>query len=133
MDAKPDDQYLKISEWLHTKAIPQLRILLGQALHDKQQVMILIDNLDDPWQRDQNIGYLADLLRGLLRVSNDVIHDFARRDSRTLAINTTISIFIRSDIFYHVLQDAVEQDKLPIRLISWQDEESLMQIVDARL
>ncbi|HUF53678.1 MAG TPA: hypothetical protein VMR52_07890, partial [Dehalococcoidia bacterium] len=44
----------------------------------------------------------------------------------------SVTIFIRSDIFSHIQPLTVEQDKLPIRRIAWDDKELLMKVIDER-
>jgi hypothetical protein len=126
-------QHAKISERLHETTLMDLRLVLGKALASKQKVAFLLDNLDEPWRPHHDVSYLSDLLSGLLRVSVDIIHGFRRRDSRLLSVNTSIAIFIRSDIFYHLQHFTAEQDKLPVEFISWTDREMLLQVADLRL
>jgi hypothetical protein len=129
----PLTQRAKISEHLHASKINELRAMLGRTLSNRSTVAILIDRLDEPWKPHHDIEYLSYLLLGLLRVSVDIGGDFRRSDSRILPVNTSLTIFLRSDIFYYVQRYAQEQDKLPVQLITWGDPEALMHVVDERL
>jgi hypothetical protein len=128
----PDQQRTKISELLHDTEIRDLRELIGKVLLGKKKVAILIDRLDEPWGPAHEVEHLSELLSGLLRVGSNIIDDFRSSSRWRESVTVSITIFIRSDIFAHVQPLAVEQDKLPIRRISWGDEE-LLKVIDQRL
>jgi len=129
----PQKQYVRISELLHVNELHDLRRLLGLVLSGRHKVTVLIDNLDDPWRPGHHIEYQSDLLMGLLRVATDISNEFRRQDYWQRRVNMSLVIFLRSDIFAHIQPLATEQDKLPLHRIVWNDDESLLRVLDQRL
>ncbi len=126
-------QRSKISEVFHATRLSRLRVLLGEALTAKSKVAILIDNLDDPWRPGDDSTVLADFLLGLLREIQSLAEDFGHNDSRRKEIRSSITVFIRSDIFVYLQPLAREQDKWPLRKIEWNDSETLLRVIEQRL
>ncbi len=131
--ADPDQQRTRISELLHDREIRDLREHLGKVLKDKSRVAILMDRLDDPWGPAHEVEHLSALLSGLLRVGNNIIDDFQSSYHRRDPVDVSIIIFLRSDIYAHVQPLTVEQDKLPLSRIVWDDNELLIKVIDERL
>ncbi|MGD1106476.1 MAG: hypothetical protein ABR865_05485 [Terracidiphilus sp.] len=119
-----------ISERLHSEMLARLRALLGNALHAKAKVAILVDNLDKSWDHQTDLELLSELLYGLLSVSTRVAVEFGREKRGT--VNLSLTLFLRSDIYAAMIGYARERDKLPIRRISWQDPELLRRVVEER-
>jgi hypothetical protein len=119
-----------ISERLHSEMLARLRVLLGGALHLKEKVAILVDNLDKSWDQHTNLELLSDLLFGLLSVSTRVASEFSRE--RRGSVNLSLTLFLRSDIYAAMIKFVRERDKLPVRRISWQDPEMLRRVVEER-
>ena len=126
-------QRQRISEMLHSTQLRDLREILGSALANREKVSILIDNLDAPWGIGADVDVLADLLWGLLRVSDDIVEEFQIDDYWRTSANLYLTVFLRSDIFSVIQPTAREQDKLPIERITWQDPETLRRVLDLRL
>jgi hypothetical protein len=118
---------------LHVNELRDLRRLLGLVLSSRHKVTVLIDNLDDPWRPGHDTEYQSDLLTGLLRVATDITNEFRREDHWQRRVNMSLVIFLRSDIFAHIHPLAAEQDKLPLHRIVWNDNESLLRVLDQRL
>ncbi len=122
-----------ISEYLHKGILRVLRNRLGELLKRRQRVAILIDNLDKAWDRREDIGYLSEFLLGLIRVARDIPKEFARTDHWRKPVHVSITIFLRSDIFSRVMKSAREPDKIQHDILTWEDRETLMRVVDERL
>lgn len=125
-------QRVKISELLHNEMLARLRTLLGAVLHTKARVTVLVDNLDKAWNPNGDLPLLSDLLFGLLSVSRRVAEEFDRNASGLARVNLLFTLFLRSDIYAAMLEFAKERDKLPARLIAWNDSELLKRIVEER-
>ena len=119
-----------ISERLHSEMLARLRVLLGNALHTKGKVAILVDNLDKSWDNHTDLELLSELLFGLLSVSTRVALEFSKE--RKGAVNLSLTLFLRSDIHAAMIKYARERDKLPVRRISWHDPELLRRVVEER-
>jgi hypothetical protein len=122
----------RIAEALHGGLLQQLRDHLGRALSDRQRVAVLIDNLDKAWSPAADLDNLSQFLLGLLS-SVGRIQDELRKPSRSNErIAVTLAVFLRSDIFARVKQNAREPDKLPISRLQWSDPELLMRVLEER-
>ena len=128
-----ETQRARISEHLHIEHLGQLRRLLGSALHSRNRVVILVDNLDHQWQAGSNTQALSTLLLGLLRVTQEIVDDFQRDLEQRRRVNIAMTIFIRSDIFSHLEPLSTEQDKWPVRRMTWNDPDLLIRVIEERL
>ena len=131
-DSGVESTRLAISEALHDKTLVKLRLILGRVLAKKARVVMLVDNLDKAWVKQANIGMLAEFFLGLLRVAGRMRSDFQHQDSRRQAVDVTLAVFLRSDIFYEVMEVAREPDKIPYSRITWNDKELLLRVVEER-
>jgi hypothetical protein len=131
-DGASETRKATISERLHSEMLARLRSLLGEVLHSKGKVSILVDNLDKSWDQHTNLELLSGLLFGLLSVSTRVAADFGKESHWRDAVNLSLTLFLRSDIYAAMIEFARERDKLPIRRISWQDPELLRRVVEER-
>ncbi len=125
-------QRSRISELLHNQLIAKLRSMLGRVLRTRNKVAILVDNLDKAWKPREELGTLCDLLLGLLGVSQRIVQDFERSDDRREAVNLSMTIFLRSDIFAQVIKYARERDKISYSRIAWDDPETLLRVLEER-
>jgi hypothetical protein len=121
-----------ISEALHQSEIRNLRELLGKTLSERERIVILIDNLDKPWDRQSDFNNLAEFLLGLLGAANRLIVDFRRADSRRLPANLNLAVFLRSDIFDKLMAVAREPDKILHSRLRWGDSELLIRVIEER-
>ena len=124
---------VKVSEILHNNIISKLRMVLGDVLHEKNKVCILIDNLDASWNSRDDIRELCELLLGLLRVSREIADNFQGADYRQKKVNLSLIAFLRSDIFSQVLSYANERDKLEYSKLLWNDPELLFRVIENRM
>jgi hypothetical protein len=127
-----EQQRKGVSEALHETAVKTLRAALDDVLSQKKRVAILVDNLDRAWVKQADIAQLSEFLLGLFNATNQLLIDLARRDSRRQAVNCTAAIFLRSDIFYKVVELAREPDKLAVTRLAWDDIGMLSQVVEKR-
>jgi hypothetical protein len=125
-------QRARISEVLHADFLPQLRAVLGKILSGRRRVIILVDNLDKAWDRHSDLSSLSHLLFGLLGVSGRVKQEFETARVWREAVNLSLILFLRSDIFAEVVSFAKERDKLPVRFIAWDETALLLRVVEER-
>ncbi len=124
---------LKISELLHSNIISKLRFFLGPVFGKKRRVVILVDNLDKAWNQQGDLPALCNLLFGLLEVSRRIAVDFEKSDHWRKAINLSLLIFLRSDIFAQIVRFIPERDKVYYSRITWDDPEILLSVIEQRL
>ena len=131
--AESSEQFRKgISEALHSGAIGRLRTALARVLSRKRQVLLLVDNLDKPWTKTADLGQLAEFLLGLLTATNRVGDELNRGGRESSKTKFNSAIFLRSDIFEHLVLVAREPDKLAYTQIRWEDPELLLRIIEER-
>ena len=127
-----ENSYLPVSEALHSGILKQLRGELGKFLSKKQRVAILVDNLDQAWERQNEIEALSEILWGLLEVAKQLPWELEKQNSRRQSIRFSLAIFLRSDIFYRIREVAREPDKMPFSLLRWDDTELLCRVIEER-
>jgi len=125
-------QRSRVSEILHSKVLQQLREILGRALQKRERVCVLIDNLDKAWTRDSNLALLSDFLFGLLSVSRAISEEYQRSGVSWRQVRLSLLIFLRSDIFEHIMRVARERDKLVFRRLDWNDHSLLQNVIEER-
>ena len=127
------EQRLRVSEYLHSSLINELRKHLGIVLADSDSLTLLIDGLDEPWGPGEHIAHLAELIGGLLGVVQYIPNDFRRSSSRVKPVNAKATLLLRSDIFAFIQHLIPEQDKLPIVRVTWDDQELLLRVLEERM
>lgn len=130
-DSKPSGKS-RISEMLHEAFLGELRKYLGIILEDRRNIFILIDNLDKVWVRSDAISDMSEMLYGLLNACPAISEELRKTGSEWRSINASLLIFLRSDIFDHVLSIAPERDKITVAKLVWEDRDLLRRIIEER-
>ena len=131
-DSDNEASHLPVSEALHSGILKRLRAELGNFLSKGQRVVILVDNLDQAWERQNDIEALSEILWSLLEVAKQLPVELKKQDSRRQSIQLSLAIFLRSDIFYRIRKVAREPDKMPFFSLSWDDTDLLCRIIEER-
>jgi hypothetical protein len=121
-----------ISEALHNTILSRLRSALSEVLSKKHQVILLIDNLDKPWTRKSDINHLTAFLAGLLTAAERVGEELRHGERNKNATKYNSAIFLRSDIFNRIVEEADEPDKISHTRLSWNDPELLLRVIEER-
>ncbi len=122
-----------ISERLHGDMLPKLKNVIGNLISTRtSRVIVLIDNLDKAWDQTQDLSLVSELLFGLLSVSGRIATDFDRDPTFRGAINFSLILFLRSDIYAMIIRYAHERDKIPVRRMSWDDPAILLAVLEER-
>lgn len=127
-----EDAQAWLTERLHGRALVELRAVMGRALHERQRVALLIDNLDKAWERGADRELQSRMILGLLSAVGRVERDFRREDGWRARVNVTLAVFLRADIFDVVRQHAREPDKITTLQVRWDDQELLARLVEDR-
>jgi hypothetical protein len=125
-----------VSEILHAKEIGRMHDMLCKYIvsMDLSHFGILIDGLDANWRMGEDHDIISDVLLSLMGASKDIW-----RECNKDIINTknwqgvSIGIFIRSDVFSVALERARDPDKLQYESISWNNVDSLVNMVALRI
>ncbi|WP_240420307.1 P-loop ATPase, Sll1717 family [Paenibacillus periandrae] len=128
-----EQQRLKVSEYLHSNMIHHLRGYLGKVLAKREDVKILIDNLDKGWNDNADLGNLSDLLFGLLNVVHRITDDFQHNSYKYTKVNLSLVVFLRSDIFSRIMSHAPERDKIATKYLNWSDPHLLFRVIEKRI
>ena len=132
LPASAQVQRVSISESLHGSILPQLRMYLGRILGTKERVAVLVDNLDKAWDPQNNIKGLSAFIFSLLAVGGRITEEFQKTSHWNQPVKLTVTIFLRSDVYAQARQFAKEKDKLPVRAIVWNDQETLRRVIEER-
>jgi len=128
-----EQQRARVSEILHSTLLVRLREILGRVLEKKPLVCILVDNLDKAWMRGGELGLLSDFLFGLLSVARVISDEYRKRGVTWRPVNLSLIVFLRSDIFSHIMREARERDKLAFKRLDWNDPVLLQRVIEQRL
>lgn len=106
--------------------------LLRGVLKDFDRVAVLIDNLDKTWEKGVDFGHLSHFLLSLLVTSGRIESAFAKRQQGSPAVNVTLAVFLRTDIYDVITEFAREPDKISPQQVQWSDEELLIRVLEER-
>lgn len=126
------DFRIKISEILHDNIILELKTHIVKNIHKNGKLVVLIDNLDKSWRKDNNIMILSKFILGLLGVVGRIAKDFRVHKNNNFKFSFHLTIFLRSDIFKFIMNSAREPDKIEYTRLSWNDKETLLRIIESR-
>lgn len=123
---------LHFSEALHRAAIEKVRAALGPALAGYERVVVLFDNLDKAWTRGADLEFVSEFLLGLLRAQRPIVDEFGRHDAWRRSVAVSLVVFLRSDMYYRIVAQSREPDKLQHEIIRWDDPELLLRVLEER-
>lgn len=129
--ADADNAQALMTEELHGGVLKELRQLLARAVSGDRSVVVLIDNLDKAWDRSADLRYLSRFILGLLSAVGRVEVGLAKEGLR-FSQDIALAVFLRADIFDHVLQEAREPDKIPTARLRWDDPALLLRVIEER-
>jgi nucleoside 2-deoxyribosyltransferase len=124
---------LKISQILHESIIKELRELIISYMNSRKKLVILIDNLDKNWRKENNIEIISKFILGLLGVIGRISKELKGTSKNPSEFDLNLIVFLRSDIFKYIIRYAREPDKIEYYNLQWNDPEVLMRIVDKRV
>ena len=123
----------KLSEILHENIIKELKDLIIGYMRSRKKLVILIDNLDKNWKKENNIEVISKFILGLLGVIGRITKELKGSPKSPNNFDLNLIVFLRSDIFKYVLRYAREPDKIEYYNLRWNDPEVLMRVVDKRV
>lgn len=128
------DFKIKVSELLHEEILRKVRELIFKIFDKDRKIIVLIDNLDKSWRKNEKLELQSKLLLGLLGVTGRVVKDLTSLTVKGIEkrIGFHLTIFLRSDIFKYILKIAREPDKIEFTKFHWYDPEILFRIIEER-
>lgn len=131
-DGKTKDYRLKVSEALHQGTLIEVREHFSKIVPKSDRIIVLIDNLDKSWRSNAKINSLSKFILGLLGVSGRIGKELELVKNIQTNISFHLTLFLRSDIYRHVMLNAREPDKIEIKKLIWDDGELLFRIIEER-
>jgi len=123
---------IKISEILHDQVILDLRQHIRNIVRQNGKLVVLIDNLDKSWKKDNNLEILSKYILGLLGVVGRIAKDFRSYRNSPIKFSFHLTLFLRSDIFKFIMKSAREPDKIEYNRLVWHDPQILFRIIETR-
>ena len=118
----------EVSELVYGHDVRQLRDKISQYLERKQKVWVLFDNLDKGWST-QGIEVIdAIVLRCLIDAGRKL-----ERDMRKVGHEVHCIIFIRNDVYEHLMQNSADYGKEMRAVLDWTDPDLLREMLRLRL
>lgn len=117
----------QVTELLYDGDIHDLANAVGQYLAERDEVWILIDNLDKGWPTRGASAEDIALIRGLLESARKLKRELSR-----LEVDIHYLVFIRLDIYDQLVREAPDKGKETCVRLDWNDREAFKQIFHAR-
>lgn len=117
-----------VTKLLYSQDLPELSDRLGEYLRFKDGVWLLIDNLDKGWPVAGAEPEDILILRSLLEATRKLQRSYGKRQ-----IDFNLVVFLRNDIYDHLLRETSDKDKDTAVTVEWTDQEALQEVVRRRM
>jgi len=118
----------QLTSLIYERDINVLSRKLAEYLRNKEGVWVLVDNLDKGWPVNGTEPQDILILRSLLEATRKLQRTFSKDK---VTFHTVV--FIRNDIYEHLLVNTSDKGKDTAVLLEWNDREALCEIVRRRL
>src|SRR6266566_1032824 len=119
----------EITQLIHRKPIRELNDALTTYLKaGKRDVWLLFDNLDKGWAVQSAHSEDILLLRALLEATRKLQRQFESRDVDLFSV-----VFIRNDIYQHLILEPADRGKETAALLDWNDSDLFKDIIGRRI
>jgi hypothetical protein len=119
----------EISQLIHARPIRELNDAITSYLNvGKRDVWLLFDNLDKGWAVHAAHEEDILLLRALLEATRKLQRQFESRGSELFSI-----VFIRNDIYQHLILEPAERGKETAAVLDWNDADLFKDIIGRRI
>lgn len=118
----------QLTQVLFRKSIPTLEALVSDYLTDKEEVWLLVDNLDKGWPTRGASSEDVLLLRTLLEATRKLERQLEQR-----GVDFFVLVFLRNDIYEHLVRDTPDKGKDTAITLDWDDEEMFKQVLHQRI
>jgi hypothetical protein len=117
-----------VTRLIYQHNIRDLQETLSAYLKYKDGIWILIDNLDKSWPVNRASKEDILIIRSLMEATRKLQRQLERNDVECRAI-----VFIRNDIYEHLLHETPDKGKDTAILLDWTDEEAFKLLVHRRM
>lgn len=118
----------QVTGLLHTTTLSMLRNSLAEYLGQKEQVLVLFDNLDKGWALHGIERGDVLILRCLIDASRKV-----QREMRKAKIQMSCVVFVRNDIYQLLMDGSSDFGKETRASLDWSDPDLLRELLRRRL
>lgn len=127
-DAKESETREKITEWLYAGDIRTLDKAVSDYLREKDAVWLLMDNLDKGWPVHGTTPADIMIVRALLEATRKLQRQLEEND-----VEFKCLVFLRTDIFEHLVQETPDKGKDTAIRLDWDDPGVFREIVKKRV
>ncbi|MGH2507246.1 MAG: P-loop ATPase, Sll1717 family [Ktedonobacteraceae bacterium] len=117
-----------VTELLYVHDIRKLRDCISGYLEHKRKVWVLFDNLDKGWSTRGVDVIDATVLRCLIDAGRKLEREMSRDGHEVHCI-----IFVRNDVYEHLMQNSADYGKEMIAVLDWTQPELLREMLRLRL
>jgi hypothetical protein len=118
----------EIAQLIYEKDIHELQDTLTKYIVYKDGIWILIDNLDKSWPVNGATNEDVLIIRSLMEATRKLQRQLSRNDIECRAI-----VFIRNDIYEHLLGETPDKGKDTAIVLDWTDEEAFKLLIHRRM
>jgi hypothetical protein len=118
----------EVTELLYKHDLRDLRVLISQYLQCKKAVWVLFDNLDKGWSTHGVDEIDAIVLRCLVDAGRKIEREMRRDEHDFHCI-----VFIRNDVYDHVMKNSSDYGKESRAALDWNDPDMLREMLRLRL
>lgn len=118
----------RLTEVIYKGDVRELNEAVGEYLHMKESVWVLVDNLDKGWPVRGTTEIDMLIVRALLDASRKLQHQLEAND-----IELQCLVFLRSDIYEHLRNEMPDKGKDTALQLGWEDPELFKEIVRRRI
>jgi len=118
----------QLTEVIYKGDVRELSEAVGEYLHTKESVWVLVDNLDKGWPVRGTTEIDMLIVRALLDASRKLQHQLEANE-----IELQCLVFLRSDIYEHLRNEMPDKGKDTALQLGWEDPELFKEIVRRRI
>lgn len=117
----------ELTRLIYLGDIAPLREAIAEYISKKDDVWVLVDNLDKGWPIQESSDTDVQLIRSLLEASRKLQEMIERRDTSFRCL-----VFLRTDIYEHLLRTTADKGKDTAIRIDWEDPVAFESIIGRR-
>ncbi|MFZ3137060.1 MAG: hypothetical protein WA126_06690 [Thermodesulfovibrionales bacterium] len=118
----------QVTELVYKEDIRDLQDALEHYLLIKKEIWILVDNIDKGWPVHGATNEDIMIIRTLLSATRKMQREFEKRNIQLKSI-----VFLRNDIYEHLIQMTPDREKDTVITLDWDDIELFKEMIVARI
>lgn len=118
----------QVTQLVYSHDVKKLRAQVSEYLQHKQGVWVLFDNLDKGWNTQGVDVVDATILRCLIDAGRKIERDMRKADNAVHCL-----VFIRNDVYEHLMTQSADYGKEMRVTLDWTDPDMLRELLRLRL